>query len=344
MAQRLDGAENSSRFQRGLETFTIGVLDSYFNDHTSKQLSEGLVDIFGGTYEQILTAINDLKEVQLFPTSLSDKEKKHFKTLAENFAKSAQAAGRGILSAGETEVLQSKLAVGFTNLVHIQMLLNQDEQAYKSINMTAADPALAFKSALEIVKKGPSTVLPYLERAATTLNEAAKEIDPLVIPISGVEAGSVIEMGGEYASSIYETMSHSIGDIYDLLPRGPHLRGSASDRMANISVGQGSSITKPFVYTPMQSWYGTMATGPLGPSVFSYNGHDVNFNTDVFYASQGTQSMLLPLGDVGYDFSRYAAGLPKPTSYKAPDNRRDLRPTNISSKKNIFPGAGNTRM
>jgi hypothetical protein len=126
--------------------------------------------------------------------------------------------------------------------------------------------------------------------------------------------------------------------------QGPHLRGTASDRMANISVGQGSSITKPFVYTPMQSWYGTMATGPLGPSVFSYNGHDVNFNTDVFYASQGTQSMLLPLGDVGYDFSRYAAGLPKPTSYKTPDNRRDLRPTDISSKKNIFPGAGNTRM
>jgi hypothetical protein len=60
-----------------------------------------------------------------------------------------------------------------------------------------------------------------------------------------------------------------------------------------------------------------MATGPLGPSVFSYNGHDVNFNTDVFYASQGTQSMLLPLGDVGYDFSRYAAGLPKPSSYVA---------------------------
>ena len=99
--------------------------------------------------------------------------------------------------------------------------------------------------------------------------------------------------------------------------QGPHLRGTASDRMANISVGQGSSITKPFVYTPMQSWYGTMATGPLGPSVFSYNGHDVNFNTDVFYASQGTQSMLLPLGDVGYDFSRYAAGLPKPSSYVA---------------------------
>jgi hypothetical protein len=126
--------------------------------------------------------------------------------------------------------------------------------------------------------------------------------------------------------------------------QGPHLRGTASDRMANISVGQGSSITKPFVYTPMQSWYGTMATGPLGPSVFSYNGHDVNFNTDVFYASQGTQSMLLPLGDVGYDFSRYAAGLTKPTSYKTPDNRRDLRPTDISSKKNIFPGADRVGM
>jgi hypothetical protein len=25
--------------------------------------------------------------------------------------------------------------------------------------------------------------------------------------------------------------------------------------------------------------------------------------------------MLLPLGDVGYDFSRYAAKLPKPSSY-----------------------------
>jgi hypothetical protein len=59
---------------------------------------------------------------------------------------------------------------------------------------------------------------------------------------------------------------------------------------------------KPFEYTPLQSWFGTLAFGPLGPSVFSHNGHNVNFNTDVFYASQGTQSMLVPLNEMPYHF------------------------------------------
>jgi hypothetical protein len=48
------------------------------------------------------------------------------------------------------------------------------------------------------------------------------------------------------------------------------------------------------VCVDLRKLYGTTSSGPLGPSVFSYNGHDVNFNTEVYYANQN-KCLMIPL-------------------------------------------------
>jgi hypothetical protein len=44
----------------------------------------------------------------------------------------------------------------------------------------------------------------------------------------------------------------------------------------------------------LKKTYGTMAMGPAGPSVFSYNMHEVNFQTELHLANQ-VRSLMLPL-------------------------------------------------
>ena len=44
----------------------------------------------------------------------------------------------------------------------------------------------------------------------------------------------------------------------------------------------------------LRKLYGTMAMGPAGPNVFSYNMHEVNFATELHLANQN-RSLMLPL-------------------------------------------------